>query len=178
MRYVCLLRGINVGGKNSVSMAELRAALGAAGFTDVATHGNSGNVRFSSPETSRTKLIGQIETLLAQQWPYALKVTVLSQQQLAAILQDAPKSWGVDPAWKHNLLVLRPPATPQDVLDAIAPRAEVEMVTAGDGVVYWSADLKQWGRTALSSFASQPIYQEITVRVASTSRKLLALLEK
>ncbi|WP_338488052.1 DUF1697 domain-containing protein [Ruoffia tabacinasalis] len=50
MRYVLLLRGINVGGKNRVVMAELRKKLEALGFTEVTSYINSGNLFFNSEE--------------------------------------------------------------------------------------------------------------------------------
>ena len=45
-KYIALLRGINVGGKNKISMPVLKAAFEAAGFPDVGTYINSGNVVF------------------------------------------------------------------------------------------------------------------------------------
>ena len=48
MRYVLLLRGINVGGKNKVSMDDLKKSLSDAGFEDVSSYINSGNLFFSS----------------------------------------------------------------------------------------------------------------------------------
>ena len=43
-RYIALLRGINISGKNKISMPELKTALGEKGFADVKTYLNSGNV--------------------------------------------------------------------------------------------------------------------------------------
>ena len=51
MRYILLLRGINVGGKNKVSMSELKEALLNEGFIDVDSYINSGNLFFSSEES-------------------------------------------------------------------------------------------------------------------------------
>jgi uncharacterized protein (DUF1697 family) len=53
MRYVALIRGINVGTAKRVAMADLRAALTASGLRDVATLLNSGNVVFSDPVAGR-----------------------------------------------------------------------------------------------------------------------------
>ena len=47
-RFVVLLRGINVGGKNKLPMADLRAALGDAGYADVSTYIQSGNIALSA----------------------------------------------------------------------------------------------------------------------------------
>ncbi|HEU5420497.1 MAG TPA: DUF1697 domain-containing protein, partial [Streptosporangiaceae bacterium] len=48
-RYAALLRGINVGGRNKVAMADLREIVESLGHTDVATYIQSGNVVFTSP---------------------------------------------------------------------------------------------------------------------------------
>lgn len=54
-RYIALLRGINIRGKNKVSMAELKHGFENFNYTDVRTYLNSGNVIFSSDEIDTTK---------------------------------------------------------------------------------------------------------------------------
>ena len=61
MRYVALLRGINVGGNNRVPMPELRACFEAAGYENVKTYINSGNVIFDSDEADLEKLVTACE---------------------------------------------------------------------------------------------------------------------
>ena len=51
MRYILLLRGINVGGKNKVAMSELKVLLTELGFEDVDSYINSGNLFFSGGES-------------------------------------------------------------------------------------------------------------------------------
>ena len=53
-QYVALLRGINVGGKNKVPMADLRETFEADGFADVRTYIASGNVLFATSDPART----------------------------------------------------------------------------------------------------------------------------
>ena len=50
MKYVLLLRGINVGGRNKVSMADLKDAIASLGYENVITYINSGNIIFNSTE--------------------------------------------------------------------------------------------------------------------------------
>ncbi|NIP26808.1 MAG: DUF1697 domain-containing protein, partial [Phycisphaerae bacterium] len=52
-QYAALLRGINVGGKNIIKMADLRACFERMGFSDVRTYIQSGNVLFWATETDR-----------------------------------------------------------------------------------------------------------------------------
>ena len=60
-RYVALLRGINVSGKNMLPMKELAAMFAAAGCSEVETYIQSGNVVFEYPDTDRSTLVSKIE---------------------------------------------------------------------------------------------------------------------
>ncbi len=63
-RYIALLRGINVGGKNLIKMPDLRACFEENGFLSVVTYIQSGNVIFESEESSAPRLTQRIETML------------------------------------------------------------------------------------------------------------------
>src|SRR5262249_24036943 len=65
MKYVALLRGINVGGANVIKMAALKSCLERLGFASVTTLIASGNVVFESSERKAPKLRHQIETALS-----------------------------------------------------------------------------------------------------------------
>ena len=64
MRCIALLRGINISGKNKISMPELKTALSEKGFADVKTYLNSGNVIFSDNETDIVKLAERIRGVI------------------------------------------------------------------------------------------------------------------
>ena len=63
--FVALLRGINVGGKSLISMAELRALFSSLGFEDVATYIQSGNVVFRSPSAGEGAVVAKLEQEIA-----------------------------------------------------------------------------------------------------------------
>lgn len=179
MKYVCLLRGINVGGKNTVSMGDLREWFEAEdGFRDVSTYINSGNVLFQSADTDIGGLITRIEAGLRARFELPLSVTVVSHDQLAENIKNAPKGWGTDESRRHNLVFVRPPRTAKEVLAAIGTlKPELEMATAGDQVVYWSLSMESPGRTNASKFIAHPFYKDVTIRNYNTSRKLLTMLD-
>ena len=60
-RYIALLRGINISGRNKVPMAELKQCFEALDFVEIRTYLNSGNVIFSSEETVAAALTHRIE---------------------------------------------------------------------------------------------------------------------
>ncbi len=90
--YLILIRGVNVGGKNIVSMAELKKCLAKLGFSDVVTYIESGNVVLESSQRSED-IKTQIEAALPRNFKLdsqLIKVLVLSQSQLEAIINNKP----------------------------------------------------------------------------------------
>ena len=71
MVYVLLLRGINVGGKNRVSMSDLKKALSEEGFEDVDSYINSGNLFFSSAE-SIEHCLSKIARMLERNYDFSI----------------------------------------------------------------------------------------------------------
>ena len=127
-RYIALLRGVNISGKNRVPMAELKKCFEALGFTEVKTCLNSGNVVFSGEETDAAELTGQIERMIRRQFGLDIPIFVLLQEGLADILRHAPDWWGtVNQEIYDNLIFILPPATFPDVYYEIgAPKEGLE----------------------------------------------------
>ena len=115
-RYIALLRGINISGKNKVPMAELKKGFETLAFVEVKTYLNSGNVIFSSDEDNIRKLTDKIEEMIKNQFGLDIPVFVLSREALEDILQNAPDWWGSeDKEIYDNLIFIIPPAAFSDV---------------------------------------------------------------
>lgn len=176
--YLALLRGVNVGGKSIIKMAELRGALEQAGFSNVRTYIQSGNVFFDAETQDTTALAQKIEQVLAHDFTLPVGVAVFSKQMWQAVIDQAPKTWGADTAWKHNLLVLLPSTTVDVVIKAVGElKPDIEAMTVGPGVLYQSLSWEKFGRTTGGKLASNPIYKQITVRSYNTAVKLLGLFD-
>ena len=67
-RYVALLRGINISGKNKVPMSELKKCFEKLAFEEVKTYLNSGNVIFSSNEDNTEKMTAQIQMMIHKEY--------------------------------------------------------------------------------------------------------------
>ncbi len=89
MRYALLLRGVNVGTKNSLPMADLRAMLEALGCTDVRTYVQSGNAAFTTT-LDTVALTAAIESALARYMGRPISTTLRTHEQLASIVQANP----------------------------------------------------------------------------------------
>lgn len=87
--YIALIRGINVGGKNKVPMAELRVAYEQIGLTQVKTYIQSGNVVFAS-ELSAEELRPQLEKVILDRFGIAAAVAVRTAAELDSLMARCP----------------------------------------------------------------------------------------
>ena len=102
-KYIALLRGINISGKNKIAMPLLKSAFEEIGFSEVATYINSGNVIFSSPNENKAELIQTCEAVIADEFDLTIPVTVVAVDELIEIIQHAPDWWDHSDAWRANL---------------------------------------------------------------------------
>ena len=110
-RYIALLRGINISGKNKVPMGELKKAFEELGFGAVKTYLNSGNVIFSSDEDNIEGLTSRIEAMIKDQFGLDIPVFVTSKEDLEDTLQHAPDWWGNENKEIYdNLIFIMPPS--------------------------------------------------------------------
>src|SRR5215510_10069115 len=104
MKFVALLRGINVGGKNKVPMTGLKKCLEELGFSNVSTYIASGNVILESDKRP-AEIKAQIEQALPKSFKLdseLVKVLVLSLSQLQAVIKNKPKGFGEQPQKYHS----------------------------------------------------------------------------
>jgi uncharacterized protein (DUF1697 family) len=89
VRRIVLLRGINLGARNRVAMPKLRQLLEDAGFEDVSTYLQSGNVVLSSDLTEKA-LARKIKRVLADGFGLELDVVVRTRSELARVVRLNP----------------------------------------------------------------------------------------
>lgn len=177
-RYVALLRGINVGGKNVIRMAELRECFAQGGFADVRTYIQSGNVTFNATG-SASELTSRIERMLADAFDYDASVVLRSRTQLRAVVNDAPPGFGADPdRYRSDVLFLMPPLTPAQALRGVATRDGVDRAWKGPGVLYFDRLTERAAQSQLSKLVGTPIYRQLTIRNWNTTTTLLSMLEE
>jgi uncharacterized protein (DUF1697 family) len=176
MQYIALLRGINVGGNNKVSMADLRESFEKAGFTNVSTYINSGNIFFDSSEKSETKLVNTCEAVIEKQFGFHVICAVISATEIKDSLAHAPKWWDDDSGDKHNALFVIAPKTAKEIMDEVGEaKPEYEKIASHGRIIFWTAPLKTFGRTRYSKIVGTSAYQFITIRNSRTTRKLVEL---
>ncbi len=179
MRYIALLRGINVGGKNKVSMAALKTCFEDAGFKNVLTYINSGNVLFDTPKTNDAKLVILCEAAIEKEFGFRVICSVISAQELLDSVDHAPRWWGSSTETKHDAMFIIAPKTPKEIMKEVGEaKPEYEKVAAVGPIIFWSAPLATYSRTRYSKVVGTKAYQSITIRNANTTRKLAELCRK
>ena len=174
---LALLRGINVGGRNVIRMAELRNCFEANGFRDVVTYIQSGNVIFRPGSSGLDTLTTRIEGMLAAAFDYRAKVALRSRKQMRAVVEGAPTGFGSQPdVYRYDVLFLMPSLTAADAMRHVRTRPGVDEAWAGEGVLYFSRLIAKASRSHLSRLASMPVYQSMTIRNWRTTSRLLQLM--
>jgi uncharacterized protein (DUF1697 family) len=88
-QHIVLLRGINLGSRNRIAMPALRAAFEAAGFADVRTYVQSGNVVLSSSATG-AEVTGKVQRVIAKEFGLDIGVVTRTRAQLAKVVERNP----------------------------------------------------------------------------------------
>jgi len=176
--YLVLLRGINVGGRNKIAMAALKALLDRSGFDGVATYLQSGNVVLRSAlgaeATARTieaKLIAafKLDSEL-------IKVLVLSAAQAKAVIDKRPKGFGDAPETYHSDAIFVMGIGVAEAMTAFSPKEGVDTIWPGKGVIYSQRLSALRTKTRLNRMMASPLYLSMTIRSWGTMLKLVEML--
>jgi uncharacterized protein (DUF1697 family) len=177
-RLLALLRGINVGGKNLVPMAELRHAFEEAGYTGVSTYIQSGNVLFESSASPKA-LESTLEPMLERRFDKQLRVIVRSHRQLTSVVDQAPPGFGGRAATHHlDVIFLKAPLTPRQAMRVVELRDEVDEAWTGTGVLYFARLSARRTQSRLGRIVGTPEYKQMSIRNWATTTKLLQLLDQ
>jgi uncharacterized protein (DUF1697 family) len=169
MKYVAFLRGVNVGGR-IVKMAELKACFEQAGFKDVKTILQTGNVIFGSDKTDIPKLKEQIEGAITKTFNYRAKAQVVSLENLKKIIDANPFTGAPEQFHQYVIFIENDLETG---LVAEAGKQLGEAVKAGNGVVYWKVQKGQTLKTPFAKLLTKSKYKEFnTNRNINTLRKI------
>ncbi len=174
--YVALLRGINVGGANLISMAALKTTFEKLGFSNVRTFLNTGNILFQSKSVDSRKLEVAIETAIASHFAEPIRVMVRSSQAMANLIAHLPKSWR-DPSDKRcNVIFLTHTIDSPDLVKQFHPKPDIEELHYVPGALLWSASLATLTKSNMLKLAVSPLYQDMTIRRLSSAMKINDLL--
>lgn len=172
VRYFAFLRGINISGKNKISMPDLKKGFEALGFQDVSTYLNSGNAAFSSDIRDAGEMI---EKMIREKFGLEVPVYVISEDHLKEVLSHAPAWWGSDDKYIYdNLIMILSDDTPEEISSLIGETSpDLEKIQIYDDVIFWSFDRKAYQKCRWwKKTASAGIAEKLTIRTAGTLRKM------
>ena len=175
IRYIALLRRINISGKNKISMPELKTALSEKGVVDVKTYLNSGNVIFSDNETDIVKLAESLRAIIFETFHLEIPVFVISQDELKSLLSKAPSWWGSGSTDIYdNLIFAIAPNSIETLAEKIGePTEKIEKVQICGNAAFWSFDRKLYAKANWWKKTATPgIGEMVTIRTANTLRKI------
>ena len=172
-RFALLVRGINVGGKNKVVMAQLRQELTWLGLENVETYINSGNIFFDT-SMPRTQLVESLQGFFKEHYPFIRYFSLLSQEDYEEECSHLPNWWSQDLARKDILFYTED----LDVDQVIEKVNSLELV---DEVLHFGNLGIFWGKLSEASYSKtayhkhllkMPFYRNITIRNANTFDKI------
>lgn len=131
MRYVALLRGINVGGKNKVDMKQLKTVFEDAGMTSVRTYINSGNVIFDTSTRGRARIAEELEKAIARRFGFKVDVLVRDLKTMRALVTTIPRGWKDDSTTRCYVMFLWDEIARPSVLKQVTFKPEMDDTFAG-----------------------------------------------
>ncbi len=177
MKYIAFLRGINISGKNKISMALLKEGFISLGYKDVLTYLNSGNVIFSSND-DKDCITENVHFMIKEKFGFDIPVYIITSSELDDILRNGPKWWGTgDKKIYDNIIFVIPPMTCDEIYNVIGEtKKDIEIVKKYKNIYFWSykrdcyRKSNWWVKTASTSISNS-----ITIRTGNTVKKVLEL---
>ena len=180
MKYIALLRGINISGKNKIAMSELKKEFANLGYKEISTYLNSGNVVFESDIEDKNTIKNNIQVMIKDKFDFDIPTYVTTSQELEELIIYSPDWWGKDNKEIYdNIIFIIPPTTYNEVFNAIGSPNEYEKIQEYKNNIFWSFDLKNYRKSNWwSKTASTEVSNKITIRTANTMKKLLEICKK
>lgn len=175
-KYVLLLRGINVGGKNKVVMKELKNTLEGVEFINVITYINSGNVIFDTEDNLDT--VKQKVQKVLSEYPFKIHFVVLTKEDTLDEYSNLPKWWNESLARKDVLFY-------SDEVSYDEMKEKILQMPLYDEVVHFGNRAVFWGKYSESEYLKtsyhkyllkEKFYPLITIRNSKTFEKIVELL--
>ncbi|WP_412989409.1 DUF1697 domain-containing protein [Pediococcus siamensis] len=178
MKYLVLLRGVNVGGHSRVVMKELAEKLKNAGFDQVKTYINSGNL-FLASGLSSIEVKQRLDQLLHQAYDFEIPTLVLSAAEYQQDFDHQPNWWGEDPLLRHNALFLLPNFDLEAFQTLTTKVTLYDHIKLGQRVIFWTSTFKKdYSKSVYAKLARTPLYKEVTIRNRNTALKLGTFLQE
>lgn len=172
--WIVLLRGINVGGANKLPMKDLREALPGAGFEDVATYIQSGNIVLRSKLQKSGEVAGEVANIIQRKFGFRPQTMAISRADMAKAFDANPYSDGA-PKAVHLFFMEKAPTSPDlEALQKLATTEEFHLA----GPVFYLHTPDGIGRSKLGAAVEKRLGQPATARNLNTVAKLIEMAQE
>ncbi len=177
MKYIALLRGINVGGNNKVEMPKLKKTFEDLGYLNVSTYINTGNVIFETEEKNDEMLKKEIEKALKDNFKFEIRVVLRDGKNIEKVCKNIPTKWENNDDMKTDVLFLWEEFDNKKSLDLINKKEGIDNLIYVDGAIIWNIDRKNYTKSGMNKFIGSLLYKNMTARNVNTVRKLSELVK-
>jgi len=177
MKYIALLRGINVGTSKRIDMKSLKELFENNDFTNVSTYINSGNVLFES-EKSADEIQNILEKSLFQKYEENIKVLIKNKNKIIKIANAIPIEWANDEIQKTDIGYLFKEADKKDIINLLPVKKDYLEIIYIKGALIWNVKRENYNKSQLNKLAAHKIYQQMTIRNVNTARYLAFAVSK
>ena len=175
MRYVALLRGINVGGNNMIKMEKLREIVAELGFKNVKTYINSGNVAFDTVPADDKKLAEQIHEAIHSEFGFDISVMVRSVDEIKDLIAANPFEGQFDDDKNLHAFFLNEPLSPEQTALLLAHGSDAERFHLGDRYLLCLLTISILDSVLGKGFIDKKLKVATTARNWRTVKKLAEL---
>lgn len=171
MKYIALLRGINVGKSLRIDMKNLKEMFESLGYNSVSTYINSGNIIFDSIE-DRESILKKITDSFNKEFHAEIPILIKTEQEMKDIAAAIPEEWQNDPVHKADVAYLFQQIDTPETIDELPVRKEFLDIRYVKGAIFWYVDRINYNNAHLNKIVSHRYYQLMTVRNVNTARFL------
>jgi uncharacterized protein (DUF1697 family) len=172
MRYVALLRGVNVGKERRVDMKKLKATFESLGYVNVSTYINSGNIIFESKDQQKD-VLKKIKADFKKNFSFDVPFLVKTEKEIRKISNAIPKDWKNDTAQRSDVAFLFPEIDFKKTVDDLPVKKEFIDIRYVKGAIFWNISRKNYNKSGLNKIVGSKLYNFMTIRNVNTCRYLI-----
>jgi uncharacterized protein (DUF1697 family) len=174
LKYVVLLRGINVGKGARVPMKTLKELLEGLGLSNVVTYLNSGNVVFESG-LGASELTQLIEEELERTFGEKIPTLVKTSTEMIEIAESIPSEWGSNDGEQTYVAYLFSDVDKPSLVSELPVKRQFMSMIYAPGAIVWNIKRENYNRSQITKIVGHSSYARMTTRNVNTARKLAAL---
>ena len=171
MKYIALLRGLNVGKEKRIDMKDLKRIFESLNFEKVSTYINSGNIFFET-EKKQIDLDQEVKEILKTEYALVIPTLIKTEEEIKYIANAIPEEWQNNSEEKTDVAYLFSEIDSEEILNELPFKREYIEVRYVKGALLWNVKRKNYNKSQLNKIIGHRLYQFMTVRNVNTARYL------